>query len=136
MLIDLSGPSMQPIYERIMDQYKELIAKGVLKEGDKVPSVRELSAQLLVNPNTVSRAYQELERQGVITTVRGKGTFVADTTESPGMERERVNQLRAELRRLVVEAKHLKMDREQFMQWVKEEIEQYWGEDKDHAERK
>ena len=135
MLIDLSGPSMQPIYERIMNQYKELIAKGVLREGDKVPSVRELSAQLLVNPNTVSRAYQELERQGIITTVRGKGTFVAHTAESPGMERERIEQLRLELRRLVVAARHLKVQQKQFMEWVQKEIDQYWRDEKDHVDR-
>ncbi len=136
MLIDLSGQSMQPIYERIMDQYKELIAKGVLREGDKVPSVRELSAQLLVNPNTVSRAYQELERQGIITTVRGKGTFVAQTADSPGMERERIEQLRLELRRLVVEARHLKVQQEQFLSWVQEEIARFWREEEDHADGK
>jgi len=108
-------------------QLKEQIAKGVLREGDKIPSVRELSATLLVNPNTVAKAYQELERQGVIVTVRGKGTFAAAPAASPGMERERLERLKSGLNGLVVEAKHLGMSRNEFAAWVEREIDEYWG---------
>lgn len=68
----LQEQSASPIYEQIVDQMKALVATGALEAGEKVPSVRELSAMLLVNPNTVSKAYQELERQGVIVTMRAK----------------------------------------------------------------
>jgi len=118
---------MLPIYESIVQRLKEQIAKGILREGDKIPSVREMSAALLVNPNTVAKAYQELERQGVIVTVRGKGTFAAAPASAPGMERERAEELRSSLKRIVVEAKHLGMSRSGFEAWVRQEIDEYWG---------
>uniref|UniRef100_A0A7C3RJH8 GntR family transcriptional regulator n=1 Tax=Dictyoglomus thermophilum TaxID=14 RepID=A0A7C3RJH8_DICTH len=65
-----------PIYLQIMDLIKKKIIKGELKGGDKLPSVRELALELKVNPNTVQRVYQELEREGIIETVKGVGSFV------------------------------------------------------------
>lgn len=127
MIIHIDERSLHPIYEQIIQQVKEHIAKGMMQEDDRVPSVREMSSTLLINPNTVSKAYQELERQGVIVTLRGKGTFVAKKAASPGMEKERIEQLRSELKRLVVEAHHLGMSQEQFNAWLKEEILVYWG---------
>ena len=67
-----------PIYEQLVQQVKCSIVQGLLKPGDALPSVRKLAASIEVNPNTVAKAYQELERQGVIITVRGKGTLVND----------------------------------------------------------
>ena len=67
-----------PIYEQLVQQVKRSIVQGLLKPGDALPSVRKLAASIEVNPNTVAKAYQELERQGVIITVRGKGTLVND----------------------------------------------------------
>jgi GntR family transcriptional regulator len=131
-MFQINERSLLPIYEQIVNQMKELIVKGVLREGDKVPSVRELSATLLINPNTVAKSYQELERQGVIATARGKGTFVCKPAASPGMERERGEQLREELRRLIVEARHLGLTRESFEALVEEETERYWGESDAH----
>lgn len=74
--LDLRGN--KSIYEQIIDKFKELIMRGTMKQGDKMPSVRELSRTLGVNPNTIQKAYQELERQGYIYTAAGVGTFVAD----------------------------------------------------------
>lgn len=125
-MIQINERSLLPIYEQIVNQLKELIAKGALREGDKVPSVREMSATLLINPNTVAKAYQELERQGVIATMRGKGTFVCKPASSPGMERERVEQLGEALRRLIVEARHLGLSRPMFETLMRHEIEKYW----------
>jgi GntR family transcriptional regulator len=127
-MIQINDRSLLPIYEQVVNQLKELIVKGVLREGDKVPSVRELSATLLVNPNTIAKSYQELERQGVIATVRGKGTFVCKPAASPGMERERGEQLREELKRLIVEARHLGITKISFKAWIQEEVDTYWGE--------
>lgn len=76
--------SNQPIYEQIIQQIKANVVKGYLKEKDALPSVRKLSSMLEVNPNTVAKAYTELERQGIIITLRGKGTFIADTIASEG----------------------------------------------------
>ncbi|WP_130616744.1 GntR family transcriptional regulator [Cohnella abietis] len=127
-MIQINERSLSPIYEQIVNQMKELIVKGALREGDKIPSVRELSGMLLINPNTVAKSYQELERQGVIATVRGKGTFVCKPASAPGMERERHKQLREELKRLVVEARHLGVAKVDFQKWINQEVEHYWGE--------
>lgn len=70
-----------PIYIQIMDYMKKLIVTGELKEGDRLPSVRELSGELKVNPNTIQRSYQELEREGLVFTQRGMGTFVSEDIE-------------------------------------------------------
>ena len=67
-----------PIYLQIMDFIKKEIVKGNLKGGDKLPSVRELAEMLKVNPNTVQKAYQELEREGITYTLRGTGSFVTE----------------------------------------------------------
>lgn len=66
----------RPIYEQIVENFKMQIFKGILREGDQMPSVRSLAVELSTNPNTVQKAYAELERQGFIYTVKGKGNFV------------------------------------------------------------
>ena len=65
-----------PIYTKICDGFREQIAAGIMEQGDKLPSVRELATQLTINPNTIQRAYRDLELQGWIATVPGKGCFV------------------------------------------------------------
>ena len=70
--------SDEPIYVQIVEQVGEAIAKGQLATGDKLPPVRKLAAELVVNPNTVARAYTILEQSGLVTTKTGSGTFVAD----------------------------------------------------------
>ena len=77
MLIDLSESEARPIYGRIADRVRFAIAGEVLRVGELAPSVRELSKQLLVNPNTVSRAYRDLQGEGLLETVRGTGLQVA-----------------------------------------------------------
>ena len=67
----------RPLYEQIKENFEELIIKGVLKENDKIPSVRELAGSLAINPNTIQKAYRELENEGFIYSVRAKGSFVA-----------------------------------------------------------
>lgn len=70
--------SSLPIYEQLVAQIIRAIARGLLRSGEQMPSVRELAGNLLVNPNTVSRAYQELESRDFIVTMRGKGSFISD----------------------------------------------------------
>ncbi len=70
--------SRQPIYEQIFDQVADQILKGILVPGDKMPSVRSLSMELSTNPNTVQRAYTELDRRGLITSVPGRGSFISN----------------------------------------------------------
>ena len=79
-MIELDMKSRKAISDQIIENMKELIVSGVLRAEDKIPSVRELAGQLLVNPNTVQKAYRTLESQGYIFTVKGRGTFVSDTS--------------------------------------------------------
>jgi GntR family transcriptional regulator len=67
-----------PIYVQLKEQVKKAVASGQLRSGEQLPSVRELAIQLTINPNTVSKVYQELEREGIIQTARGLGTFVSE----------------------------------------------------------
>lgn len=76
-MIQLNYRDARPIYSQIADDLRQQILLGILVEGDKLPSVRELAGQLTINPNTIQRAYRELENQGWIVTVPGKGCFVA-----------------------------------------------------------
>ncbi len=78
ILVDVNASDGRPIYGQIADQVKFAVAAGVLRPGELVPSVRELSRQLVVNPNTVARAYRELQSEGLLEPVRGTGLQVAD----------------------------------------------------------
>ena len=78
ILLDLNAADSRPIYGQIADRVKFAVAAGVLRPGELVPSVRELSKQLVVNPNTVARAYRELQSEGLLETVRGTGLQVAE----------------------------------------------------------
>ena len=81
-MITLDYKSDKPLHEQITQRIKDLIICGALKSGDQLPSVRELSVDLTVNPNTVQRAYKTLETEGVIYSIRGKGNFVAKICEA------------------------------------------------------
>lgn len=75
-MIQLNYRDARPIYTQIVDGFKEKILTGVLENGDRLPSVRELATKLTINPNTIQRAYRELENLGFVATVGGKGCFV------------------------------------------------------------
>ena len=109
ILLDLSAADSRPIYGQIADRVKFAVAAGVLRPGDLVPSVRELSKQLVVNPNTVARAYRELQNDGLLEPVRGTGLQVAEGAA------ERCRQARSEfvrdrLRSAIEEARQTKLD--------------------------
>ncbi len=78
ILLELNAADSRPIYGQIADRVKFAVAAGVLRTGELVPSVRDLSKQLVVNPNTVARAYRELQNQGLLEPVRGTGLQVAE----------------------------------------------------------
>jgi GntR family transcriptional regulator len=98
--------SRVPIYRQLMDQIRQAIARGRLRPGSRLPSVRVMSRELVVNPNTVARAYTELEREGVLNTRQGLGVFVAEPQAelSGAARRERLS---AALDRFLTEAVHL-----------------------------
>jgi GntR family transcriptional regulator len=81
MLIKVDAKSFVPIYEQVKTEVRRLAAVGAVRPHDPLPSIRELAAELLVNPNTVARAYRELEQDGLITTQKGRGSFLAARRE-------------------------------------------------------
>ncbi len=117
-MIELNYRDGRPIYEQIMDGFKKLILSGVLHEGDRLPSVRELSAQLAVNPNTIQRAYRELEAEGCVYSVPAKGTFAA----SPAALREgKIGALMQTLRETVKALRALGVTWEELRRGLEEE---------------
>ena len=90
MLLHLDYRDSRPIYVQIMDALRQQIASGVLRQEEKLPSVRELAASLSINPNTIQRAYRQLEMEGWIATVPGKGCFVCGIPEGNPQEELRL----------------------------------------------
>lgn len=80
-MFNIDFQSRIPIYEQIINQVERYIASGILKSNEQLPSVRQIAFDLGINPNTIQRAYTELERMGVIVSIMGKGNFVADNIE-------------------------------------------------------
>jgi GntR family transcriptional regulator len=103
VLITLDPRDRRPLYLQIMDDVRRAIVMGTLRGEDPLPSVRELAAELVVNPRTVSQAYQELEREGVVYMRRGYGTFVSPAVQRNGEERR--NLARAVAERALLEAR-------------------------------
>ncbi len=87
-MVHLDYRDTRPIYTQITDDLRTQITAGILQYGDKLPSVRELAAELAINPNTIQRAYRELEMQGYIATVPGKGCFVCAGSSSAHKEQQ------------------------------------------------
>jgi len=109
----------RPIYEQITEKLKILILSGALESESKLPSVRQLAMELSLNPNTVQRAYAELERAGFIYTVKGRGNFVC---ESHALLEEKRQELKKKCQELLREAKEVGIDRGELMRYM-EEIE-------------
>ena len=103
-MIHLDYRDSRPIYEQVRDGLRRLMVTGVLAPGDKLPSVRALAVDLAINPNTIQRAYAQLEAEGYIVSVSGKGTFVAEQQGQNHLRRAEVEEklypLREELRSL------------------------------------
>ena len=109
MQIHISTNDGVPIYQQIVNQVKYLVACGRLAPGEELPPIRVLAEQLLVNPNTIARAYMELERDGIVTKRHGSGTYVSDAG-SPLARKERIRILSERADALLAEAHHLNVD--------------------------
>lgn len=108
MWYHIDPSSGTPIYRQLADQVRQAVASGVLRAGDRLPSVRDLAVELAVNPNTIAKAYQELEREGVIETPRGRGSFIADR-DHIASEEERLRQFTEAAEKLVADAYRLRI---------------------------
>ncbi len=105
-MVGINYRDPRPFYEQVKDGFRQLILSGVLKPDDKLPSVRELAGNLAINPNTIQRAYRELEQEGIICSVPGKGSFVTDSADAAALRRgellDQMAKISEELRRLGV----------------------------------
>ena len=115
-MIHIDYRDTRPIYEQIVDKFKMLILRGVLCPDEKIPSVRNLAVELSINPNTIQRAYAELERQGYIYTVKGKGNFVSDSSQLLAGYREEIF---AELKSICNAATDAGITREELVRYIK-----------------
>jgi GntR family transcriptional regulator len=119
MRIQISIKDGVPIYLQIVQQIKYLIACGRLQPGDELPAVRVLAEQLVINPNTVTRAYRDLETAGLVHTQRGKGVFVADSG-SPLALKERRRILDESIDKMLAEASQLQFSVKDVIGFVEE----------------
>lgn len=108
-MIVLDYKDRRPIYEQVVDKMQELMMCGALPEDSQLPSVRSLAMELSINPNTIQRAYAELERRGLIYSVKGKGSFVAENRQ---IREEKRIQVENSLKAAIAEAKNLGISRE------------------------
>ena len=100
-MLQLNYRDPRPIYEQVKSEFRRLILSGALPRGEKLPSVRELAGSLAINPNTIQRAYRELEAEGYIFSIAGKGSFAADTSRLQTPEQQQaVERLLADARAL------------------------------------
>lgn len=118
MLVNLDTRDGRPLYLQIMDEVRRAISVGTLRAEDPLPSVRELAGELVVNPRTVSQAYRELEREGVVYVRRGQGTFVSPTAQRDGGERRTL--ARAVAKRALLEARRNCLNVEELLTMIQE----------------
>ena len=121
-MIHLDYRDSRPIYEQVKDSLRRLMVTGVLAPGDKLPSVRAMASQLSINPNTIQRAYGELEAEGYVYSVSGRGSFVAETDNG---QAQRIRELTEKLRPLLEELKALG--------YTQQSLEALWEGGNDHA---
>lgn len=123
MNINIQSKSSVPIYEQIQKQIKEEIVKGLLKEGDPLPSIRSLASDLKISVITTKRAYEELEKEGLIYSVAGKGFYV-DNPDVGFLTEKRVQGVEARLEEVLAACKEAELSRQD----VKDMIDILWNE--------
>ena len=127
MKIYISANDGVPIYHQIVTQVKHLVAAGRLKAGQELPPIRLLAQQLLINPNTVARAYRELEAAGIVSSRRGAGTHVSDEG-SPLARKERLKILNDRIDALLAEAAQLEVDFGQLAEMIEKRRKAMYSE--------
>lgn len=124
MRFQCDSTARTPIYRQLSEQVREAVARGSLKPGERLPSVRQLSKDLVVNPNTIARAYTELEREGVLNTRPGLGVFVAEPQATLTADARR-RRLAGLVDRLLTEAFHLGIAPEEVAALVADRMQQF-----------
>jgi GntR family transcriptional regulator len=124
MILQVDFDAGKPVYLQLADQIRYAAASGRLRPGDPLPSLRPLSEELRINRNTIAKAYSELEAQGIIETIPGKGFFLKEN-QSPYTERVRQQMLLTEIDQAVVMAHHLQVPREKFLELVNERLDYF-----------
>jgi GntR family transcriptional regulator len=131
MLIQLNFKSGKPVYLQVVDQVKSAAASGALRTGEPLPSIRPLAEQLRINRNTVAKAYAELEGQGVIETIAGRGCFLKEN-HSPFRKDIRLKMVAEEIDAAIVQAHHLRVEDREFLDLVRERLEVFEQTNKAH----
>ena len=115
-MIQLNYRDSKPIYEQIKDGLRKLVISNSLSADEKLPSVRELAAKLAINPNTIQRAYGELERRGVIYAAKGRGNFISDNMTV--LRERRLEEIGAQIGALAAQARTLGADEDRLRGWL------------------
>ena len=124
MQFRINFTSGKPVYLQLVDQVKTAAAAGAVQPGEPLPSIRPLAEDLRVNRNTIAKAYSELERQGVIETVAGKGCFVR-AGSAPFRKDVRLKLLTAGIDEVVTQAHHLQVGRSEFLRLAEERFDRF-----------
>ena len=121
-MIVIDYQDRRPIYEQIVEKFQVLILKGVLEQGEQMPSVRKLAMDLAINPNTIQKAYSILEQQGYIYPVKGRGNFVSDKA---ALVQEKQKLYWKEYRNMLQRGKEIGISKQQFV----EKLDYFWEEE-------
>ncbi len=124
MQIRIDNASDRPVYQQIIDHVKRDIALGRIIKNEKLPTVRQLAGQIAINPNTIAKAYRQLEQQGIIVTKAGAGAFVAnlDSNLSRSVRKKLISE---ELERIAVDAFHMQIDGQTLLEWFNSAVAKF-----------
>jgi GntR family transcriptional regulator len=124
MQIHIDNASDRPVYQQIIDHVKRDIALGRIIKNERLPTVRQLAGQIAINPNTIAKAYRQLEQQGIIVTKAGAGAFVAnlDSNLSKSVRKKIISE---ELERIAVDAFHMQIESQTLLEWFKSAVAKF-----------
>ena len=111
-MITIDYKDRRPLYQQIMDKIEELAVMGLIKADEQLPSVRSLAADLAINPNTIQRAYAELEKKGITYSVPGRGSFLAKSQNA--IVKDRTHEVKEQLSDVIAQCRQLGITREEF----------------------
>ncbi len=120
-MLQIDKTSNKPLFEQVVLGIKEEVLQGILLPGDKLLSVREMASELLINPNTISKAYKVLEDDEVIVTVRGKGTFIKELDRDVRDDKQ-IKKVKQQFVELIIEATYLNVTKEELHGWIDDSV--------------